>query len=100
MSLDDLPDRTLVAIIGLLVLLVPVCLLVLTLAFLSFTGNALEQELTLLEIAELYLLELLVLAVFSYGLYRIVKALVVHQLPRSLDELDVADDHDEPEENA
>ena len=47
-----------------------------------------------------YLLELLVLAVFSYGLYRIVKALVVHQLPRSLDELDVADDHDEPEENA
>jgi len=95
MSLDDLPDRTLVAIIGLLVLLVPVCLLVLTVTFLSFTGNALEQELTLLEIVELYLLEVVVLAVFSYGLYRLVEILVVHQLPKSLDEIEERDEDDE-----
>lgn len=87
MDLDDVPDRTLVAIIGLLVLLAPATLLVLTLAFLSFTGDAFVRELTLLEIAELYLLELVVLAGFSYGLYRLVRILVVHQLPASLDDL-------------
>lgn len=94
MDLEDVPDRTLVLIIGLLVLLAPATLLVLTLAFFSFTGDVLVQELTLLEIVELYLLDLVVLVGFSYGLYRVVKLLVVHQLPESLD--DLADEDDEP----
>jgi hypothetical protein len=93
MALSDLSDKALVAIIGLLVLLAPALLLGLTLVFLAYIGDTFVQGLSLLEILELYLIELVVVVVFGYGVYKLTKYLVIHQLPASLEELDDEDEN-------
>lgn len=76
-----------VLLIGLLVLLAPALILVLALAFLAFTGDLLLGRVTPLELLELYVIELVSVAVLAYGLYRLVRVLIVHRLPRTLDTL-------------
>jgi hypothetical protein len=87
----DIPDRVVLLLIGLLVLLSPVLILALTLAFLAFTGDLLLGRVTPLELLELYVIELASVVVIAYGLYRLVRLLVVHRLPGALD----ADDRGE-----
>lgn len=93
---SDIPDRLVILLIGVIVLLSPALILVLTLAFLAFTGDLVFGRVTPLELLELYLVDLALIAAVAYGLYRLVRVLLVHRLPKSLDALD-PDDADEDE---
>lgn len=91
MHVPDIPDRVVLLLVGVSVIFLPVILLGLTLGFLVFVGDLVPGRLSLLELFELYILELLVLGGFAYGLYRSVRVLVVHKLPASLDSLEEDD---------
>jgi hypothetical protein len=95
MALEDVPDRFVVIAIGILVLLAPAVLLAMTVGLLVSTGDLILEEVTLLVFLELYLLEIVVFAAFSYGLYRLMKVLVVHRLPASLSALEEESTDDE-----
>lgn len=71
-----------------LVIITPVMLLVLTLTFLTITTDIAVEQLTLVELVELYLLDLVLLVAVGYLLYRLMLRLVVHELPAALDELE------------
>lgn len=88
MRIPEMPDRVVLLLVGVSVIFLPVILLGLTLGFLVFVGDLVPARLSLLELLELYVLELLVLGGFAYGLYRLVQILVVHKLPESLDALE------------
>ena len=91
----DTSDRVVIVFVGLVVLLAPAVILTLTLVFLSYTGNLVLGRVTLLELFELYLIELLLLAGVSYLLYRLLSRLVVHTLPASMDAVDETEDEGE-----
>lgn len=93
----DSRDRIAVALIALLVVLTPAVVLTLTLSFLTVTGDIAVGQLTPLELLELYLLDLALLLVVGYLLYRLLLRLVVHDLSASLDALegDESDDSSE-----
>lgn len=74
-------DRLVLLGIGLLVLLGPVLILVLTLGALVFFGDLVLGRLTPVEFLELYIIELLLFAGFGYGIYRLTLWLVVHKTP-------------------
>ena len=85
MPLDDIPDKFVILAIGLLVLLAPVVIIATTIGLLIYTGDLILQGVTPLVFIELYLIEIVLLAAFAYGLYRLTRVLVVHQLPSTLD---------------
>lgn len=88
MALEDIPDNFVVVAIGLLVLLVPVVLIGMTVGLLVYTGDIILDGITPLVFLELYLIEIVVFAAFTYALYRLTKVLVVHQLPASMSALE------------
>lgn len=81
-------DKTVVLVIGVLVLLAPVVILLITLSFLVLAGDLVLGRVTLLEFLELYLIELVLFTGFAYALYRLMLTLVERQLPTSLDALE------------
>jgi hypothetical protein len=89
MSADDSRDRVVALAYGVLILLSPAVILVLTLGFLTFTGDLVLGRVTPLEFLELYIIELVVLAGFGYGLYRLTLRVAQRRLPVVLDALDV-----------
>lgn len=95
----DSQNRIVFLVLGLLVLLAPVVLLILTLGFLVITGDLVLGRVTPLEFLELYVIDLTVILVVGYAVYRLTLWLVAHRLPASLDALDeaapddAADDH-------
>lgn len=91
MERSDLTDRLVVLAIGLLIVLGPVVLLVLTLGFLMLTGDLLVNQVTPIEFLELYVIDLLLFSVFGYGFYRLTLTMVERHLPTSLDALDEED---------
>lgn len=92
-SLDS-QNRIVFLVLGLLVLLAPVVLLVLTLGFLVISGDLVLGRVTPLEFLELYVIDLTVLLVVGYGVYRLTLWLVAHRIPASLDALDEATSDD------
>lgn len=88
MSESDAVNRLVVLAIGILVLLTPALLLATVFWFLTFTGDLVLREVTLLEFVELYLIELVLIAAVTYSLYRLVLWLAEHKLPDALDTLD------------
>lgn len=87
-------NRIVLLILGLLVLLAPIVLLVLTLGFLVITGDLILGRVTPLQFLELYIIDLTVLVAVGYGVYRLTIWLVAHRLPASLDELEAPDEDD------
>jgi type VI protein secretion system component VasF len=87
MNTTKIPRRLTVVVIALVIVLTPVVLLTLTLSFLTATGSIVAGELTPLEIAELYLLDLGLLLGVGYLLYRLSLRLASEELPASLDAL-------------
>lgn len=87
-------NRIVLLVLGLLVLLAPIVLLVLTLGFLVITGDLILGRVTPLQFLELYIIDLLVLVAVGYGVYRLTIWLVAHRLPASLDELEASDEDD------
>lgn len=88
MALSDLSDKLVVLAIGVLVLLAPALIVLLTISFLTVSGDLVLRNVSLLEFLELYLLDLVLFAAFAYGLYRLTLRFVTHRLPSSLDALD------------
>jgi hypothetical protein len=88
---DDSQDRIVFLVLGLLVLLAPVVLLVLTLGFLVITGDLVLGRVTPVQFLELYLIDLTVLLVVGYGVYRLTLWLVADRLPASLEADDDGD---------
>lgn len=77
--------------IGLLVLLGPVLIIVLTLGFLALTGDLLLGRVTPLEFLELYIIDVLLFGALAYGLYRLTLRLIDQQIPASLEALEPLD---------
>jgi TRAP-type mannitol/chloroaromatic compound transport system permease small subunit len=68
---DRLRRRIKLVVVGVLLLLVPALILVATLGFLLVAEGLVLGELSLLELLELYVIELLLIAAIAYALYRL-----------------------------
>lgn len=90
---DDPQDRIVFLLLGLLVVLAPIVLLVLTLGFLVITGDLVLGRVTPLAFLELYVIDLTVLLVVGYAVYRLTLWLVTERLPASLED----DEAEEPD---
>jgi hypothetical protein len=95
MALEDIPDKFVVLAIGLLILFAPVVIIAMTIGLLVYTGDLILEGVSPLVFLELYLIEIVVFAAFTYVLYRLTKVLVVHQLPASLSVLEQESTDDE-----
>lgn len=70
-----------------------------TLSFLSFAEGFESEELSALELVELYVIEAVVVLAFAYIVYRLTLFFVEERLPESLDALaeETEDDESRPE---
>ncbi|GAA0238940.1 hypothetical protein ACFFQF_28805 [Haladaptatus pallidirubidus] len=89
-KISNLISRSTLVIIGLLVLFIPVILLVIMVGFLSLAQGIVLAELSVVEIIELYLLEVLVFASFAYLLYRLLLTAIEKRLPGALNALETS----------
>lgn len=94
MGSSDSRDRLVLLGIGLLVLLGPVVIIVLTLGALVLFGALAVGDVTFVELVELYLLELVLFVGFSYGVYRLSLWLIRNQLPGPSDSPDTRESTD------
>lgn len=85
MQVPDPPDRSVALAIGLLVLLAPVMILVLTLSALILMGDLVLSGLTPVEFLELYFIDFALFAAFAYGLYLLMVRMVGSKLPTALE---------------
>ncbi len=98
-GLQQLLDKGTLAVIGVLLLFAPAVLMVVTLVFLQLVHGLAIGELSPLELVELYLIEVALLAAFAYAIVRILRYSTRHSLPTTLDSLDRrAAGDDEPED--
>lgn len=81
MKSSDTRDRLVLIGIGLLVVLGPVVVLGLTLGILSLLGEVAFGRITAVELVELYIVDLLLLLGFAYGIYRLTLRMVRRRLP-------------------
>lgn len=75
----DSRDRLVVLAIGLAIIFAPVVLIVLTVGFLSITGELVVGNITPLEFVELYLIDLIVFVGLGYGVYRLARRLAADE---------------------
>jgi hypothetical protein len=78
-------NRLFLLAVGLVVVLGPVVILVLTLSALVLLGDLTLGQVTLVEFLELYLIDLVVFVVLAYGVYRLTLWLVEHEELSALD---------------
>lgn len=90
MSTEATDDRRIwLAVTGILLVTMPALTLFVAYAVLSATRSVLLEQITLVEAVELYLVELLAFAVFSYLLYRLTSySIKQHDTPQGADEGD------------
>ncbi|WP_436909872.1 hypothetical protein [Halosimplex marinum] len=74
----DIPDHIVLILMGILVILAPAVILGLTLEFLVLTGDLVLGRVTLVELLELYLIDLVAVSVVAYLVYRLGQRLVHH----------------------
>jgi hypothetical protein len=84
MDRSDSRERLGLIAIGLLVLLGPVLILVLTIEVLILFGDLTLSEISLIEFLELYIIDLIVFVGLAYGIYRLTLWLVENRLAVSL----------------
>lgn len=87
---EDDTNRIEIILIGLLLVIAPVVILWFTIGFLRLAGGLLLTELSLLELVELYVLELILFTAGTYLLFRLRRYAVAERLPKAIDE---SDDH-------
>ncbi|EMA23781.1 hypothetical protein [Haloarcula argentinensis] len=83
--------RIALLVIGLVILFAPALFILATLEFLILTGNLALSEVSLLEIVELYLIDLVLFVLLGYGVYRLTFWLIKDRLPDTLDTVDAAE---------
>jgi hypothetical protein len=81
-------DRSKLVVISILLVFTPVVLLVITLGFLVTAQGLDPAEISVLELIELYLIELALFAAFGYLLYRLLIHSVENHLPQIIDRLE------------
>jgi len=86
--------RLVLLLISLLVVLGPALILVLTLGALTAFGDLAVGRLSLVELLELYIIELLVIGGLTYGIYRLTLWLVENELPQAVDAIEDDDGAD------
>jgi hypothetical protein len=86
--------------IGLLVLLGPVLILVITLELLILFGDLTLSDISLVEFLELYIIDLLLFIGLAYGIYRLTWWLVEGRRPASRDTLDARDTTDSTDDDS
>ena len=87
-------DRLVLLVTGLLLVLGPAVILVLTLGALALFGAVVFNQITLVEFLELYLLELALFIGLSYGIYRLTLWLIQTQVPDAPGGLDTREPTD------
>ncbi len=87
-------DRLVLLVTGLLLVLGPAVILVLTLGVLALFGAVVFNQITLVEFLELYLLELALFIGLSYGIYRLTLWLIQTQVPDAPGGLDTREPTD------
>jgi len=87
---SEASDRLILVLVGLLLLLSPALLLLVTLAFLSITGELVLGRLTTLELIELYLIDFLLVGGILLAMFALLKRLLEHRLGAALDSLAVS----------
>ncbi|MHB9285435.1 hypothetical protein ACKVMT_00160 [Halobacteriales archaeon Cl-PHB] len=93
-GVQELLDKGALVIIGALLLFAPALLIVVTMGFLQLIHGMALSDLTPLELVELYLIEMALLAAFAYAVYRILRWSTRHRLPAALDSLETEADDD------
>lgn len=81
-------DHFTVLMAGLLVLFAPVVILAATFGFLTLVQGYNSSEISIIELAELYVIELVLVVAFGYFVYRLTLYMVEHRLPASLDAIE------------
>lgn len=77
-------DTFTILLTGLLILFGPVVILAGTITFLTFAQGYDSSEISTVELVELYVLELVLVVVFGYVVYRLTLYMVEQRLPGSL----------------
>jgi len=90
----DSRERVAIIAMGLLLLLAPAMILVITLEILILLGDLELSDISFVEFLELYVIEVIVFAVVAYAIYRLTLWVVETRLPTSIDALQ-ADEADE-----
>lgn len=88
-------NRTILLLVGLLVVLAPVVILAITFSFLTFAAGLEQGEISTIEIVELYAIELVLLTAFAYLVYRLTLYIVEEHLPGALDAVQTGSDQGE-----
>lgn len=91
------PDIVEKLLISVVLLFAPVIILVLTIGFLMLAGGLVLGELSVIELLELYILELILFTVGSYLLIRFREYLVKERLPKTVDKSDERRSDDSPD---
>lgn len=91
MPVSPSQKRIALLVIGLVVLFAPALFVLATLEFLILSGNLALSEISVLEFVELYLIDLVLLVLLGYGVYRLTFWLIQDQLPDALDTVDGAE---------
>ncbi|WP_339106056.1 hypothetical protein [Haloterrigena salinisoli] len=91
------PDIVEKLLISVVLLFAPVIILVLTIGFLMLAGGLVLGELSVIELLELYILELILFTVGSYLLFRFREYLVKERLPKTVDKSDERRSDDSPD---
>jgi hypothetical protein len=95
MARTNLRERLPLILVGLLIVLMPALVLVATLEVLFLFGDVDLADLSLLELAELYLVEVVLLTLFAAIVYRLTLRTATSRLPDALDRLgDETDDRE------
>lgn len=89
MSQSGQRNNLTILLIGLFLLFAPALFLVATLEFLILSGDLVLNEVSPLELLELYLIDLVLFAGVGYGIYRISLWIIANRLPESLDTRDL-----------
>lgn len=93
-------DQFTILMTGLLVLFGPVVILGGTIAFLTFAQGYDRSEISIIELAELYVIEFVLVVVFGYLVYRLTLYMVEQRLPASLDAIERQSPEAEDRENS
>lgn len=84
-------NRTILLLVGLLVVLTPVVVLSITFSFLTFAAGLQQGQISTIELIELYAIEFVVLTAFAYLVYRLTLYVVEEHLPEALDAVNESD---------
>ena len=96
MALSKIPPRGRIVIVGFVLLITPALLLSVTLVLLMIGRTAVLSGLSIARLVELYVVKVVLFAVFAAFLYWFLRTSIERRLPEALDELERERSADDP----